>query len=158
MKTILLLLATLPVQLSPKEVHCHAHAVYHESRGESIVGQSAVAYVVRNRVVDTRRYPNTYCGVVYQNAQFTDIKKTKIDYTSRGWAQAVEVAALSQIGYVDNPIGMATMYHNPEKAPNPNWDWSKLELVGDIENHRFYIENDLEQLALLFKYEEELNL
>ncbi len=47
---------------------CLATAIYHEARGESIRGQFAVAEVILNRV-DSRRFPNSICGVVYQGVQ-----------------------------------------------------------------------------------------
>ena len=39
--------------------------IYHEARGENMAGKFAVADVVLNRV-ESRRYPNDVCGVVYQ--------------------------------------------------------------------------------------------
>src|SRR5690606_9256257 len=52
--------------LSDKERWCLATAIYFEARGESYRGQVAVAQVVLNRVKD-HRYPDTICGVVFQN-------------------------------------------------------------------------------------------
>ena len=49
-----------------KAEKCLAEAVYFESRGEAVRGQIAVAQVVMNRVF-SGYYPNTVCGVVYQN-------------------------------------------------------------------------------------------
>jgi len=46
---------------------CLAEAIYFESRGEPEMGQLAVAQVVLNRVM-SGLYPNSVCGVVYQNA------------------------------------------------------------------------------------------
>ena len=50
-----------------KQEKCLANAVYFEARGEAVRGQIAVAQVVMNRVF-SGYYPNTPCGVVYQNA------------------------------------------------------------------------------------------
>lgn len=50
-----------------KQEKCLADAVYFEARGEAVRGQIAVAQVVMNRVF-SGFYPNTPCGVVYQNA------------------------------------------------------------------------------------------
>lgn len=47
---------------------CLATAIYHEARGESLKGQFAVAEVILNRV-DSRKFPNSICGVVYQGAR-----------------------------------------------------------------------------------------
>ena len=45
---------------------CLATAIYFEARSEPESGQIAVAQVVLNRVKNPA-YPNTVCGVVYQN-------------------------------------------------------------------------------------------
>jgi len=50
-----------------KSEKCLAEAIYFESRGEAVRGQMAVAQVILNRVF-SGKYPNTVCGVVYQNA------------------------------------------------------------------------------------------
>ena len=55
-----------PSVFSAKEQKCLANAIYFEARGESLRGQAAVAQVVLNRVRNPT-YPNTICGVVYQN-------------------------------------------------------------------------------------------
>src|SRR5215217_6545414 len=57
---------TNAVEVSDKEQWCLATAIYFEARGEAYRGQVAVAQVVMNRVKD-HRYPNTICGVVFQN-------------------------------------------------------------------------------------------
>ena len=49
-----------------KHEKCLADAIYFEARGEPVRGQIAVAQVVMNRVF-SRYYPNSVCGVVYQN-------------------------------------------------------------------------------------------
>ena len=57
----------LPASITPaSEVKCLATAIYFEARGEPEHGQLAVAQVVLNRVKNPA-YPNTICGVVYQN-------------------------------------------------------------------------------------------
>lgn len=61
--------AQRPLPLSvmeAKEQRCLAEAIYFEARGESEEGQVAVGQVVLNRVKNPA-YPNTICGVVYQN-------------------------------------------------------------------------------------------
>ena len=50
-----------------KTVKCLTEVIYFEARGEVVRGQMAVAQVVLNRAF-SGKYPNTVCGVVYQNA------------------------------------------------------------------------------------------
>ena len=49
-----------------QELNCLATAIYFEARGEPDTGQIAVAQVVTNRVRSSY-YPDSICGVVYQN-------------------------------------------------------------------------------------------
>ena len=57
----------LPLSVAkPKEQRCLAEAIYFEARGEVEEGQVAVAQVVLNRVKNPS-YPDSICGVVYQN-------------------------------------------------------------------------------------------
>lgn len=53
-----------PVNLD-KEVNCLAQNLYHEGRGEGIMGMRGIADVTLNRVKSTK-YPNTICEVVHQ--------------------------------------------------------------------------------------------
>ena len=143
MNTVLIFIAAVSlnfhIELDTKQTHCIAHAVYHEARGEPIMGQAAVAYVINNRKT-SKRHPNTFCEVVYQKHQFTDIKKTKINYNSTAWKTAVEIAVYTQVGLIDDETNGATLYHNPKTAPNPHWNFDVLKLVGNLNNHRFYKE------------------
>ena len=46
-----------------QQAYCLAEAVYFEARAESHSGKIAVASVIKNRV-ESKKYPDTYCGVV----------------------------------------------------------------------------------------------
>ncbi|MEM6710726.1 MAG: cell wall hydrolase [Pseudomonadota bacterium] len=49
-----------------RQFECLAEGIYFEARGEPRQGQVAVAQVIMNRV-NHYEFPNTICGVVYQN-------------------------------------------------------------------------------------------
>lgn len=142
MKTILIALATIQgnfgVQLDAEQTKCHATAIYHESRGEEIMGQVAVANVILNRVYNLK-YPNSICKVVYQPYQFSHIRTAQPDYRSEAWNYAVRVSIHTQAALVANETYGATMYYNASLA-SPKWDFSKLELVGVLGGHTFYRE------------------
>lgn len=53
-----------------KNVECLARNIYFESRGESELGQMAVALVTLNRTVSDK-FPRSVCSVVYQKKQFS---------------------------------------------------------------------------------------
>jgi len=64
-------------QVAQKETHCLATNMYFEARGESFEGKKAVAFVTLNRV-DSDKFPNNICDVVYQ-AQHSYWWKTQRD-------------------------------------------------------------------------------
>jgi spore germination cell wall hydrolase CwlJ-like protein len=126
-----------------KSEKCLAEAVYFEARGEPKRGQIAVAQVVMNRVF-SGFYPNSVCGVVYQNAdrhnacQFTfacdDVKDT-IDEPDM-WEQAKEISHDMLDGRMWLPeIGHSTHYH--AYWVHPSWvnEMKKLHKIGV---HSFY--------------------
>lgn len=54
--------------ISQADMHCMAHAIYYEARGERYVGMLAVANVIMNRVADPD-YPKTVCEVTRQRSR-----------------------------------------------------------------------------------------
>ncbi len=131
------------VEVSEKELWCLSTAIYFEARGESYRGQVAVAQVVLNRVKD-HRYPDTICGVVYQNehrrnaCQFSfacdGIPETIND--SKSWAQAQDIAQRYTAGELYlTEVGDATHYHATYVRPA----WApRMNRVTQIGLHVFY--------------------
>lgn len=129
--------------LSDKELWCLATAIYFEARGEAYRGQVAVAQVVLNRVKD-HRYPDTICGVVFQNqnrrnaCQFSfacdGIPETVTE--RRPWDQAEEIAAKVTNGELYlTEVGEATHYHATYVRPAWAPRMTKLTQIG---LHVFY--------------------
>jgi spore germination cell wall hydrolase CwlJ-like protein len=131
------------IAVSDKELWCLATAIYFEARGESYRGQVAVAQVVLNRVKD-RRYPDTICGVVFQNqnrrnsCQFSfacdGIPETINDRQS--WAQAEDIANRFTAGELYlSEVADATHYHATYVRPA----WApRMNKVTQIGLHVFY--------------------
>lgn len=131
------------MQVSDKELWCLATAIYFEARGESYRGQVAVAQVVLNRVKDYR-YPDTICGVVFQNqsrrnsCQFSfacdGIPEVINDQTS--WAQAQDISRRFTDGELYlTEVGDATHYHATYVRPA----WApRMNKVTQIGLHIFY--------------------
>jgi len=126
-----------------KSRKCLAEAIYFEARGEPVHGQMAVAQVVLNRVF-SGKYPNTVCGVVYQNAhrhlacQFTFACDGIADVIREPdmWERAKVIAAEMLDGKLWLPeIGKATHYH--AYWVHPGWvrEMTKLQRLGV---HTFY--------------------
>ena len=127
------------------ELKCLAAAIYFEARGEPVAGQKAVAQVVLNRT-RSERYPDTVCGVVYQNAarhnrcqfSFACDGKSDIPREAEAWLRARNIAA----DCLREPpqtwvLGDATLYH--ARYVNPSWA-PKVTLVSSIGQHLFYVE------------------
>lgn len=138
------LLATVQhAVVEASEMQCLTEAVYYEARGETRDGQRAVAEVVARRARDPR-YPDSICGVVYQNAKsagcqfsFACDGEANGKHEPHAWKQAAEVAAyeIAGPGLADDITGGATHFH--AVAVNPSWSRRFLRTV-QIGNHIFY--------------------
>lgn len=126
-----------------KEQRCLSEAVYFEARSESETGQAAVAQVVLNRV-KSGLYPQSICGVVYQNrhhymgCQFSfacEGRSLRIS-DAGAWANATRVArsVLEGRTYVAE-VGGATHYHADYVRPGWSRRMRKLDVIG---RHIFY--------------------
>lgn len=133
---ILTVLSSVP-QEKQMDVHCVARAIYHEARGETIIGQRAVAHVINNRVTSSK-YPNSYCDVVYQHKQFSNLyKTTKIDTTTEQYKLAVLVSYRMINGLSEDPTNGATHYYAYTGSHKVNDPWPAFEVRASIGNHQF---------------------
>lgn len=125
-----------PEQLSA-EMECLAGAVYFESRGEPLAGQLAVAQVVINRA-ESRTFPSSYCGVVYQRSQFSFVKggsMPRIRRSSVEWNRAKTIARIAHEGMWDSEAADSLYFH--AKYVNPSWSRKKTARAR-INTHIFY--------------------
>lgn len=117
------------------ELRCLAGAIYFESRGEPLAGQLAVGDVVVNRA-ESGRFPSTYCGVVYQPAQFSFVRGGRmpaIDKSSSAWRNAKAIALIAHEDLWDSPAEGALFFH--AKYVKPRWHRTR---VAQISSHVFY--------------------
>ena len=128
---------------SDREQHCLTAGIYFEARGEPVRGQAAVAQVILNRVKNPT-YPNSICGVVYQNkdwrnrCQFSfacDTIRDKVNDPKR-WEMASYVARETTQGHIWlKEVGSSTHYHATYVSPK----WARsMKKVGKIGLHVFY--------------------
>ena len=123
-----------PYDLS-RELNCLAGAIYFESKSESLTGQLAVGRVIVARS-KSGRFPNSYCGVVFQPSQFSFVRGAAmpgIAKTSRQWKNAVAIAQIAHTGAWRSPVEGALYFH--AAYVNPSW---RMKRVGRIENHVFF--------------------
>lgn len=121
---------------------CLAEALYFEARGEKVKGIFAVAEVILNRV-DSPRYPNTICDVIYQGTG--RLFECQFSYSCDGRPETISerraydrVAKVARIMLDGGPRDLtqgATHYHT--KAVRPNWSqvYPRTTTIG---YHVFY--------------------
>jgi N-acetylmuramoyl-L-alanine amidase len=124
-------IAALPAADLSDDARCLAIAVYHESKGEPVEGQLAVAQVILNRV-ESGHFASSICGVVRQPGQFSFVYRTP--GTSAQWrtAQAVAIVAITENWHEVAPN--STYFHAKRVAPG----WTSVKRVSAIGNHIFY--------------------
>jgi len=118
-----------------RELECLAGAVYFEAKSETLEGQLAVGRVVINRA-HSGRFPSSYCGVVFQRAQFSFIRGSAmpaINRASAGWKHAVAIARIADEGTWTSSAEGALFFHATRVSPN----W-RLTRIARVDNHVFY--------------------
>ena len=125
-------------KLTEKELNCLALNIYHESRGEPLKGQLAVASVTLNRAIDDR-YPDDICSVVWQPSQFswTNDRISDKPKNANSWKIAKNVAIIisSEYSPIIDVTNGATMFH--AVGSKPSWR-KRFEKTAQIGGHVFY--------------------
>lgn len=117
------------------QLKCLAGAIYFEARSESLEGQLAVGRVIVARS-HSGRFPASYCGVVYQPAQFSFIHGAtmpSVDAQSHLWQKAVALAKIADAGSWQSPAEGALFFHAARVSTN----WRKTR-IAQIDHHVFY--------------------
>lgn len=123
-----------PGELS-RELECLAGAIYFEARGETLAGQLAVGRVIVARA-KSGRFPDSYCGVVFQRSQFSFVRGNampRIRTGSAAWRNAVAVAQIAHSGSWNSPVEGALFFHAARVSPG----W-RLTRLARVDNHVFY--------------------
>lgn len=118
------------------ELECLATGIYFESKGEPLAGQLAVGQVIANRAESGRRFPSTYCGVLFQRGQFSFVhgrSLPRVPHSNRQWQTAVAVARIVDRNLKDSVVGNALFFH--ARYVSPGWH---LKRVASIGNHVFF--------------------
>lgn len=123
------------VMAQDKELDCLATAIYHEARGEPERGKIAVGNVILNRV-QSRKFPHTVCGVVYQRSksgcQFSWVCGGKKIPSGKAWADSQRIAKeLLNEEHDDNTKGALYFYSSGRPS------FSKRGVLVTIGNHNF---------------------
>jgi N-acetylmuramoyl-L-alanine amidase len=118
------------------ELQCLATGIYFESKGEPLAGQLAVGQVIANRADSGGRFPQSYCGVLFQRGQFSFIHGHSLPTVPRSnsqWQTAVAIAKIVDKGLKDSPVGNAMFFH--ARYVSPGWHLKRVAAIG---NHIFF--------------------
>lgn len=99
-------------------LRCLALNVYHEARGSTLIDQVSTAHVVLNRV-ESQRWPDDICSVVYQPYQFswTHDQISDIPREHGAWEMSKMVAEAVYKGNTFDATYGSTHYHATEVRP-----------------------------------------
>jgi len=139
------------IEIANRERECLAQAIYHEARGETALGQRAVANIIVNRA-RSNKFPGSLCGVIYQNAdkgryrcQFTFACDGRDDAPGerRAWLRSLDLAREVYAEYAQGEdLGVlpcsALYYHTT--AVRPSWA-NTFSQVAVVDSHIFYSPN-----------------
>jgi spore germination cell wall hydrolase CwlJ-like protein len=117
-----------------KQINCLAENIYHEARGERVVGMVAVTNVVMNRVADDG-FPKTPCSVITEKnkkrCQFSWVcSKKRIAKPDDGMIKIAEQAYTNDLQDI---TGGALFFH--ANYIHPRWKLKRTAVIG---RHIFY--------------------
>lgn len=136
---------TLPNNISrDRSVNCLALNIYHEARGEPLLGQLAVANVTINRRQDSPG--SSICSIVYSPNQFNWTSKRLRAPTGDAWRQATVIAwiVIHQPELITDVTGNAKYFHSARRTAGI---FRRFEHTVTIGNHRFYRERQFIEVA-----------
>ena len=119
-----------------RELECLATGVYFEAKSEPLAGQLAVGQVIANRAQSGRRFPVSYCGVLFQRGQFSFIHGRTLPSVPRSnkqWQTAVAIAKIVDQGLKESSVGDALFFH--ARYVSPGW---RMKRIASIGNHVFF--------------------
>ena len=127
-------------EISNDQLNCLANNIYHEARGETVTGKTAVAYVTVNRT-KSNKFPSTVCQVVKQGSrgrcQFSWTCDGKPDTIrdKASWQASLNIARKVLTGAVEDPTRGAIYFYN-HHVITPKWVRTTLR-TARIGNHTF---------------------
>jgi spore germination cell wall hydrolase CwlJ-like protein len=120
------------------DLFCLAKNIYHEARGEKLVGKYAVAQVTLNRM-HHNSYPDTVCEVVMDPFQFSWANDRSIRWTrpkGAQWQESIEIAEdVILRGKRVKGLEGALFYHADYVRPRWKNPHAKIAQIG---THIFY--------------------
>lgn len=129
------------------ELSLLALTIWREARNQTNLGMLAVAWSIRNRVMDPKKnwWGNDWEEVMLMRWQYTSHEKSDPNaYKLPGdpnkdtsWSVALDVARKAYYGIGVDPTNGATHYYNPKVVAKPSWV-DGAEYKGVFGDHYFY--------------------
>jgi spore germination cell wall hydrolase CwlJ-like protein len=127
-----------------KQLDCLTRNIYWEAASEPFEGKVAVAQVTLNRV-ESGRFANTVCGVVYQKNVFYEKVVCQFSWFCEGnhkiravyqpmWQESELVAKKVLLENFRLPSMKNALYYHADYV-NPNWHKARIDKIG---RHVFY--------------------
>lgn len=135
--------------VSEKDRDILARTLWGEARGESLAGQIAVAWTIRNRVNDGKAkswWGEGYTGVCQAKYQFSCWNKSDPNFAYLSGAKKIPFRELAQAqiaadqvmaGKVSDPTGGATHYYATSMETPPAWA-AKAKQTLKLGGHVFF--------------------
>lgn len=125
------------------EKRCIVDALYHEARGEGVIGMKAVANVIHNRY-EHAAYPSTYCGVINQRKQFSYTLEDKpkgevlkvVHRDKNAYQTAENIADEMLEGKFQKFLPSTVLWYHASHV-KPYWSKTKKR-IAKIKSHIFY--------------------
>ena len=132
-----------------RQLDCLTRNIYWEAGSEPFEGKVAVAQVTLNRV-ESGRFANTVCGVVYQKTMFYEKVVCQFSWYceagnrtrpihSRAWRESEEVAKKVLLEGFRLPSVETALYYHADYV-NPQWGKPRVAKIG---RHIFYSESKI---------------
>jgi spore germination cell wall hydrolase CwlJ-like protein len=118
--------------LTAAAINCLTLNAYHEARGEGVEGVHAVTHVVMNRV-ESWRWPETPCAVIYDDEEFSWTFQDPADPDPEVFLDVQEMVIDAL--FLPDSTGGATHYHADYVEPF----WASLyPVTASVGRHIFY--------------------
>ena len=129
-----------------QEKQCLTAALFHEAKGEGLIGIKAVASVIENRKHNAD-YPGTYCKIIKQHRQFSFVLEGKPIHKLEQQVKPSEKEVFALVSSLAEqmlqgrfkPVLPARVLHYTTHAVRNQWT-QKMQVVAKVGNHRFYVQ------------------
>ena len=119
-----------------QDIDCMSKTIYYEARNQPLEGQTAIGFVILNRV-HSNKYPNDICSVVHQKNQFSWFwdNKSDVPKNKNAYLESIILSCGIMSGVVKNNVPNDLFYHADYVTPK----WAENKKVDKaIGNHYFY--------------------